>query len=74
VTIESQSNKNTGSGVGLRVDAVGKKSNGRERNIITDTAGSPLVISGHPANVQDRDGAVDLILWVVASSLTMTKL
>ena len=71
--IDSQSAKTTESGGPRGYDA-GKKINGRKRHIITDTEGSPLVISIHPADVQDRDGAVDLILQVVASSPTITKL
>jgi len=69
--IDSQSVKTTESG-GPRGDDAGKKVKGRKRHIITDT-GSGLLVGGavHPADVQDRDGAVlvvqdlyDLFPWL----------
>ena len=58
--IDSQSARTTESG-GLRGFDAGKKVNGRKRHILTDTIG--LLISGivHAANVQDRDGAPNLL-------------
>lgn len=34
---------------------------GRKRHILTDTIGLPVGMIVHPANVQDRDGAPDLL-------------
>jgi putative transposase len=34
---------------------------GRKRHILTDTIGRPVGMIVHPANVQDRDGAPDLL-------------
>ena len=39
----------------------GKKIKGRKRHIVTDTLGLLLVIQVHVANIQDRDGAPDLL-------------
>ena len=38
-----------------------KKIKGRKRHIVTDTLGYLLMIHVHTANIQDRDGAVDLL-------------
>ncbi len=40
----------------------GKKVKGRKRHLVVDTGGNPLVARVHPADVQDRDGAVPLLL------------
>jgi putative transposase len=58
--IESQSVKTTESG-GLSGYAAGKKVNGRKRPIVTDTLGLMLVVLGHAADGQDRDGAPALL-------------
>ena len=58
--IDSQSVKTTESGGVFGYDA-GKKIKGRKRHIVTDTLGYLLMIHVHTANIQDRDGAVDLL-------------
>lgn len=55
--IDSQSVKTTESG-GPRGYDGNKKVNGRKRHIAVDTLGLLLAIAVHPANIQDRDGAV----------------
>lgn len=39
----------------------GKKITGRKRHILVDTLGLLLSVAIHPANIQDRDGAGDLL-------------
>ena len=43
------------------VYAAEKKIKGRKRHILTDTIGRRVGMIVHPANVQDRDGAPDLL-------------
>ena len=38
-----------------------KKIKGRKRHAMVDTDGRALVIQAHPADIQDRDGAVPLL-------------
>ncbi|NML13265.1 IS5 family transposase [Sphingobium sp. AR-3-1] len=58
--IDSQSVKTTESG-GISGFDAGKKVKGRKRNILTDTCGFLIFILVHAADIQDRDGAVDVL-------------
>ncbi len=58
--IDSQSVKTTESG-GIRGFDARKKINGPKRHIVTDTLGHLVAIVVHGADVQDRDGAVEVL-------------
>lgn len=58
--IDSQSVKTTESG-GVSGNDAGKKVRGRKRHILTDTCGFLIFILVHAADIQDRDGAVDVL-------------
>jgi transposase len=59
--IDRQSVRTTESGGPRGYAAVEKMIKGRKRDILTDTGGLMLAGIVHPANIQDRDGAVPLI-------------
>jgi putative transposase len=58
--IDSQSVKTKESG-GISGYDAGKKVKGRKRHIITDTCGFLVFILVHAADIQDRDGAPDVL-------------
>ena len=61
--IDSQSVKSTESGGPCGYDA-GKKIKGRKRHILTDTGGLLVAALVHTADIQDRDGAPDLLTQI----------
>lgn len=71
--IDSQSVKTTESDGPHGYDA-GKKTKGRKRHIVTDTEGNLLASITHTADIQDRDGAADVIKIALKSDPTLTHI
>lgn len=57
-----------------RLPAMGKKIKGRKRHILTDTEGNMLGAITHTADVQDRDGAPDVVAGTKESFPTLAYL
>ena len=58
--MDSRSVKTVEAG-GPRGDDAGKKVKGRKRHVKVDTDGRALILQAHPADIQDRDGAIPLL-------------
>ena len=68
--IDSQSVKSSGNGGPVGFDG-GKKVNGRKRHILVDVLGLLIAVIITSANVQDRDGAVPLLMAAHAAHRTL---
>ncbi len=51
----------------------GKRTRGRKRHIAADVEGTPIVVQAHTADVQDRDGAPDVILAMLGKAPKVTE-
>ncbi len=71
--VDSRSVRTTESG-GPRGHHAGRKVKGRKRHLIVDAGGTPVVMTVHTADIQDRDGAPDLIAKLLETAPTVCKL
>ena len=71
--VDSQSVKTSAQGGPKGFDA-GKKVKGRKRHLAVDVLGLVLAVLIHPADVQDRDGALPLVGAAMAKCPTIKKL
>ncbi len=71
--VDSQSVKTTQVGGPSGRDAA-KRIKGRKRPTAVDTEGSPVVLRAHRADVQDRDGAPDVIVELLCKAPQVSKL
>lgn len=71
--LDSQTVKATEAG-GERGYDGGKKMNGRKRHILVDTLGLLLVLVVHPANIQDYDGARQVLPQAPTQSSRLQKI
>jgi transposase len=71
--VDSQSVKTSAQGGPKGFDA-GKKVKGRKRHLVVDVLGLVLAVLVHPANIQDRDGAIPLVATAMAKCPTIKKL
>ncbi len=70
--VDSRPVRTTESG-GPRGHHAGRKVKGRKRHLIVDAGGTPVVMTVHTADIQDRDGAPDLIAKLLETVPTVCK-
>ncbi len=59
---------------GPRGHHAGREVKGRKRHLIVDAGGTPIVMTVHTADIQDRDGAPDLIAKLLETVPTVCRL